>query len=99
MALILIWIWIGFGFDLYLDLALIWIWFGFGLILVGFGLIRLGFWSIIAFIARTALQGGPREAPSGIRRSSLGKATRVTRATEVIKCIIECRIDHLASWE
>ena len=34
--------------------------------LVGFGLIWLGFCSIIAFRARIALLGGPREAPSGI---------------------------------
>ena len=70
---------------------------GFGLILVGFGLIWIGFWSIIAFIALIALLGGPKAAPSDIRRSSLGKVTRVTRATRVIKCIIECKIDHLAS--
>ena len=52
---------------------------GFGVIWVGFGLIWLGFWSIIALIARIALLGGPRklqvrfvEAPSEIRRRSLG---------------------------
>ena len=41
-------------------LDLIWIWFDFGLDLVGFGLLWLGFWSIIAFIALVALLGGPR---------------------------------------
>ena len=41
-------------------LDLIWIWFDFGLLLVGFDLLWLGFWSIIAFIAFVALLGGPR---------------------------------------
>ena len=41
-------------------LDLIWIWFDFGLDLVGFGLLWLGFWSIIAFIALVAFLGGPR---------------------------------------
>ena len=60
-ALILIWILAGSGFDLDLDFGFdfgsiwIWIWLDFGLILVGFGLICLVFWSIVAFRVLTAL--------------------------------------------
>ena len=80
-------------------LDLIWIWFGFGLILVGFGLDLACFW---LDSARSALDFGPSELSqlSWLSRevlgSSLGKAARVTRATRVIKCIIEHKIDHLA---
>ena len=79
-----------FDLDLDFDLDLV----GFGLIWVrfrfGFGLIWLGFWSSVAV---RALHSSPRE----VLGRSLGKATRVTRATEVIKCRIEHKIDHLAS--
>ena len=70
----------------WLDFGLIWV--GFGLILVGFGSICFGFWSIIAPTALVALWE--------VLGSSLGEVTKVTRATEVIKCIIEYEIDHLA---
>ena len=46
----MIWIWLGFGFGL----DLVWI-------LVGFGLIRLGSWPLIALIALISSLGGPRE--------------------------------------
>ena len=76
------WIWI-------LDLDFGWIWAGFGLDLAGFGSIRFGFWSVIALIALHSSLGGPRKL--------LGKVTKVTKATRVIKCIIEHKNDHLAS--
>ena len=52
-------------FDSDLDFDLIWILdfdLDFDSILAGFGLIWLGFWSIIARIALIALMGGPRRS-------------------------------------
>ena len=39
---------------------------------------------------------GPRKS-LGAPRKLLGKVTNVTRGTKVTKCIIDYRIDHLAS--
>ena len=63
-----------------MDLDLIWIWirFGSGLLLVGFGLVWLGFWSILALMARVALQGSPRDVLGGDKwppRKLLGEVT------------------------
>ena len=63
----------GFGFDLDLISISLRFW-------LDFGLLCFRFWSIIAFTALIALPGGPREVPSEIRRSSLGKVTRVTKS-------------------
>ena len=64
--------------------------------LAGFGLIWLGFWSIIAFRARIALPGGPREAPRIVEAPS-EILPELQKLQKVIKCIIEHEIDHLAS--
>ena len=34
-----------------------------------------------------------------VPRKLLGKVTKVTKVTKVIKCMIDYKIDHLASWE
>ena len=85
-----------FDFDSDLDLALDLIWLGSGLISVGFGLVFCCIW------LRSALALGPSQlsqlssALLGGPGRSLGKVTKVTGATRVIRCIIEHKIDHPA---
>ena len=70
--------------------------FGFGF---GFGFDLDLAWILVQYSSQSS-HGSPRrsqEAPSGNRRSSLGKVSKATKATEVIKCLIEYEIDHLAS--
>ena len=97
---------LGFPLGFYQDFDLILISVRFGLVWAGFGLILVGFGLDLIWISVHSTfhssHSSPRRsqaAPSGIRRSSLGKATKVTEATRVIKCIIEHEIDHLASQE
>ena len=61
---------------------MIWIRFEFGWISTR---IWVGFWSIRALVALVSSLGGPQEAPRSNRRSSLGKATRVTKGYKSYK--------------
>ena len=76
-----------------------WIWLDFDSILDGFCLIG----GLIALVALEEVPGGPRILGCqlgllGLLGRSLGKSYRkVTRVRRVMKCIVDCKIDHLAS--
>ena len=72
------WIWLWISILIWLDLDLIWIWIGFG-----FG---VGFYLTLGPHSSHSSPGEvPRRLQVGIRRSSLGKATRVTNSYKSYK--------------